>query len=451
MYWYSNFHVHDASLVLIIHARMRLLLMPGLTRRPALPARPLAPVLPFPPLLLLLLLRDGGAGVRRARGSQVQCLVFNGSEPNTQDCRCGFPGADDFVECSDGDRCSAASGTCFKCADGQYSSWPISSAAECSPCPPGKHRELDLANTQCDDCPAGTWSDDPSPRCKICPAGRFTPPTTETGLSSDAHCELCPTGWFNDMSGLEVWSQSGDIPEPASCKSCEAGRYNNLTGMGTSENAVVQIPTGEHAVEEHWCRICDDGFYSGPGATLCTACPKGRALATPEGTEKTAENHKGIYLCEICKETDLFQDETGQPTCKHCPEGATTLGSSPEDSDSLSDCRIRNSGGGVEKCTNTSEAWQRNRNTRVCEKCKACWAIIWMIMLSDFPPNPLATPIPLPKQIAVPEQALAGSTATTARKKPARCARSATRKSRKPSSTARSAPQRCACRWPAPR
>lgn len=95
---------------------------------------------------------------------------------------------------------------------------------------------------------------------------------------------------------------------------------------------VCPAPTPHTDITGCSCYACKDGQYvdktSNTGCTNCTqemdkCCPAGK-YGTPTQCKECAAGRysslAGTALCPRCPaNTDQYQDETGQTTCKHCP------------------------------------------------------------------------------------------------------------------------------------
>jgi serine/threonine protein kinase len=149
---------------------------------------------------------------------------------------------------------------------------PARDDGTCHSCPAG-YSQPDAVNLKfnCDECPAGRWSDKEA--ASACPNG-------------------CPAGTYSSESGLD---------NPKKCKGmCEAGKFSDQTGRTSADN----------------CKNCAIGTYSAnQGQSICTKCPAGRANpALPNDFQK----HDKLANCVICG-LEEYQEESGSGECKTCP------------------------------------------------------------------------------------------------------------------------------------
>jgi len=145
------------------------------------------------------------------------------------------------------------------------------------------------------DCPPGNYQTDAessSNRCELCHTGKYQ---DEVG---GYFCPNCATGKYNDQTGQNQ------------CKSCIRNNYCDEEGLTSSSNP---CPEQTYTAVEGGAKSCTYTFPNCPGGmgpqwSECDLCPLGyAALETQE-------------YCPRC-EAGTYQDQTGQETCKLCPQG----------------------------------------------------------------------------------------------------------------------------------
>ena len=115
----------------------------------------------------------------------------------------------------------------------------------------------------CDDCAAGTYSNDGAASCTACSNGYFS------GSGASA-CTICPVGKRTAFPGGWVASAYGDGMDLTTCYDCPGGTYQD------QEGSTVNDP--------NWgCKACNGGQYSAAGSASCTNCDAGQYLYLPSG------------------------------------------------------------------------------------------------------------------------------------------------------------------------
>ena len=115
----------------------------------------------------------------------------------------------------------------------------------------------------CDDCAAGTYSNDGAASCTACSNGYFS------GSGASA-CTICPVGKRTAYPGGWVASAYGDGMDLTTCYDCPGGTYQD------QEGSTVNDP--------NWgCKACNGGQYSAAGSASCTTCDAGQYLYIPSG------------------------------------------------------------------------------------------------------------------------------------------------------------------------
>ncbi|MGH0137990.1 UNVERIFIED_CONTAM: hypothetical protein FKN15_065321 [Acipenser sinensis] len=244
----------------------------------------------------------------------------------------------------DGQGLSAPSGSCqagYFCPPGQNSSRPASytctaghmcpqGSSQQSPCPPGTYQDQH-GQALCKTCIAGfscsgtiqtetgllVGTQNPTP----CPKGHYCPPGTTLGRESP-----CPTGTFNNRTGLS------DVSE---CVSCPAGEYCSSAGLSQPTGACM---TGflcflgafsPHPLGDSTGRICTPGFYCPQGTTRMLPCRAG-TFSTLEGFSCGAdtESSAGAGYYHINRSTTVLNPREGFtgnicPAGHFCPAGSS--------------------------------------------------------------------------------------------------------------------------------
>ena len=118
------------------------------------------------------------------------------------------------------------------CGRGQYYERAILS---CANCPEGRYSNRSTAQGGCDECLAGTYTDQKgSAACNDCPVGRAAPTAAATicpvcGAGTIARstgslsCDLCSTGKFNADAGTSALLHD----DGEDCMSCPGGAFSN--------------------------------------------------------------------------------------------------------------------------------------------------------------------------------------------------------------------------------
>ena len=257
--------------------------------------------------------------------------------------------------CPDGFDCGE-SGNCTngeRCIANELSNLEIR-----EPCPIGKYTLLHIYG-QCNECPAGSYSDEPgayyteegSTGCKYCTMGRYQ---DNTGTDGCKHCTVgryqnnignagCKSCGVSRTSPLEAKSESectychlGTMQTGSGkCENCEAGKYGNCfqdCWYGTYSNAGAptcnQCPTGYHGKSgvKSECTQCDIGRYQDTtGEENCNPCVTGTYSAAGASSCK-GDCNAGFYItgdksaCRSCPE-GKYQNQNDQSSCKTCGIG----------------------------------------------------------------------------------------------------------------------------------
>lgn len=168
----------------------------------------------------------------------------------------------------------------------------------------------------CDDCAAGTYSNDGAASCTacsngyfsgsgasactICPVGRYL---QLYPLNDRTRCYDCRAGMYQDTEGNHgIMACKGcsagqyAAAGSASCTNCDAGQYGQYYPYGDSTTGFVPYTAAS-------CTNCAAGTYSSAGATSCTtfssSCHIGTGCSS-NGEGCTGQTSKDYY----CSNTD---------------------------------------------------------------------------------------------------------------------------------------------------
>lgn len=280
---------------------------------------------------------------------------------------------------------------CGTCSAGRV---PSSTLDSCDVCPQGRHRRI--SESECHDCPTGTFSTNHEP-CQECPTGFYN---TKEGLGhceqclmdigsgtmnicnecaagykrledqDSTRCEACLPGTFSLVGQTECQSCSAgqyqDQSASSSCQTCSAGQYQDAQGQLTCKFCPAgqfQSLTGQGA-----CHACPVSQYAtSQGSIECLSCPPGTTTLT-EGSDSASlciQCPQGYAessgICEKCFE-GRYQDVVGQVSCKSCASGETSLMGATSSNDCFS------LGGMVSYVFGMkSDSKQTQSHTKMCE------------------------------------------------------------------------------------
>ncbi len=180
----------------------------------------------------------------------------------------------------------------------------------CALCNPGKYN-TQLARTACSNCtvglyaagygskgvdscfacPAGQWSPEGSPDCKMCPVNSAAP--ARSGLITNCICDAGFTG-----------------PNGGPCVACVAGKYKVSNGSAACSSCPANANSLLGSTNVNDCS-CNSG-YTGPNVGPCVACAAG-----------TAKNTSGTATCGVCPVNTYAA--SAALTCTSCPAGFLAL------------------------------------------------------------------------------------------------------------------------------
>jgi hypothetical protein len=172
----------------------------------------------------------------------------------------------EWCYCNPGYRQTISHDACSLCDPGYYDN--ITDLYECSKCAGGLYSAAVGATgiETCEPCEAGTWSEEGSPTCYVCPA--YSNSTRGSALITDCTCNPGATG-----------------SDGATCTACVAGKFKSSSGSAACTNCGADKYSASTGATS--CTDCGAGKYSTTlGASTCTDCPECHA-----GTAVQTINH----------------------------------------------------------------------------------------------------------------------------------------------------------------
>ena len=161
--------------------------------------------------------------------------------------------SNDCTMCPVGSYCNSAAENNTETCDGGYYCWKYTQDKYQTPIYPGKYAAASIGNyTNALDCPQGKYCPIHTSTPVDCPAGTFT---SGTGNGEIMNCDDCPAGFYCNTTG----SSSGGAACPAAhyCPAgtldpfsfpCPTGTYNDNTGV-TSSSGCTDCPAGSACLE----------------------------------------------------------------------------------------------------------------------------------------------------------------------------------------------------------
>jgi len=227
-----------------------------------------------------------------------------------------FEGMTECYHCEAGKKSGVGSATCDECATGYVSE---RSSPECDYCGPGKRANSET--NKCDLCPSNYYSLGGVDGCTFCPAG------SEAGSSS---CSPCPPGKFKNID----LSSSVTDGTNERCQECPKGKYaafgddscSDCSGNGEYSDNVAQAtcktaPSGHKPNGDRTDFVkCPAGRFSLGGTDTCTVCGVGkRSIEGAAGCSPCISCAIGRYLVAEC--TTEIETE-----CADCLAGTASMG-----------------------------------------------------------------------------------------------------------------------------
>ncbi|EKX42138.1 hypothetical protein GUITHDRAFT_74103 [Guillardia theta CCMP2712] len=206
---------------------------------------------------------------------------------------------------------------CNACGIGSYANTPASSS--CTACPAFATTNLQASVTiddcpegmrpsvyqNCTDCPAGTYRKDSVSLsdCQACPANSYSSPGATI-------CTSCPAQSYNTGSGTNVCSFFTPCPvstyKPTlsndACVNCPLGMFGNTTAM-TSCISCNTYSTSQTGASDIYECVCDATFVRKDYSTC--SCGLGYAF-------------DGAHTCVSCN-VGYYKDQVSLSSCSPCP------------------------------------------------------------------------------------------------------------------------------------
>ncbi|XP_067672504.1 uncharacterized protein [Haliotis asinina] len=274
--------------------------------------------------------------------------------------------------------------TCIPCPIGFYRNATLLPYDICASCGPGRStpsnssksfsdcsilkcsigQQPDSTNSQCVNCPLGTYQDQANqPKCKEC-SGQTS--TRQNGSQSSTQCEAycnggqekladgscrtCPLGYYKDNSVYKFMS----------CQKCPTNFVTSAPGADSMSNCSVYQCQAGYKIQGNGCEACPVGYFQPePYKTSCIKCP----ASTSTRQNATVNAIQCEAYCQSGFEKDMT---TGQ--CKPCQRGffkansdgvfnkcvmcASNLITSSNGSTSAAECSVANCTAG-QKTTST--------------------------------------------------------------------------------------------------
>jgi len=177
-------------------------------------------------------------------------------------------------------------------------------------------------NAKCGKCPAGSYYDQYSKKCRECSPNEFQP--SENVRTS---CFTCAGDTFSNTGATEC-SRCGPnegLMKDGTCGSCEPGFAYERFALKCNKCGFNNFSSGRI---DDYCRSCPTRSYALPGSSTCFACPDGEALIRK--TRKCGMCPAGKYYvsfdgsCEKCYEGSIRSEPNIKDTCQDCPRGTTS-------------------------------------------------------------------------------------------------------------------------------
>jgi len=214
--------------------------------------------------------------------------------------------------------------SCKTCQVGFYNSQ--SGRSDCRSCPAGKYQNQNGQNT-CNSCAAGFYNSQiQRTSCLTCPKGYIS---KGSGYSS---CQFCPEGEFQNVDGQSTCKKcpSGfhrHEKVSVDCAACPAGQSSeigaeNCCSSGTY-SLISRVSEGVAT-----CHVCAPGYYAPSDTVFQPQSDLASVQTTSKHYPDTIDDSNDavpthFVECVQC-ESDTYQDESGQTSCKQCPSGKFT-------------------------------------------------------------------------------------------------------------------------------
>ena len=215
-----------------------------------------------------------------------------------------LPGSTNCTECPAGEHSAAAAITCARCPPGSYTGSPGSAA--CVLCPGGSYSDAE-GSRACTECKAGmrspAGSTSPANCTGSCSAGYI-----HTTLNDTVLCEECAAGTYSQQGAVECSECSAgesSVLGSAACSPCSPGTFSNVTGSSSCEACSPGSVTNSSGSSN--CTPCPENTYSNLDLTLCLQCQPG--YYSRAGSSECTKCGPGYYL-----------DVSSDYKCLKCPK-----------------------------------------------------------------------------------------------------------------------------------
>ncbi|KAL3876990.1 hypothetical protein ACJMK2_034757 [Sinanodonta woodiana] len=207
-------------------------------------------------------------------------------------------------------------------------------------------------NNKCVNCQPGTYQNNTSGSCELCPFGYYTAiekqlncskcpenQTTESlGATSEIDCySICSVGYFWDrvtrLCELCEAGQYQDVIGQTSCKPCPNGKTTPTEGSTSIQQCIYHCSQGNEINALGRCQPCPKGTYKDKmDVEQCQSCPSGfttksdgtislescSLVLCPAGKYRSDNN-----TCLPCLQGS-YQPQADQTRCLLCGKGLTT-------------------------------------------------------------------------------------------------------------------------------
>lgn len=221
---------------------------------------------------------------------------------------------------------------CLDCPEGSYSGYRSN---ECFTCPEGQA----VIDRTCSTCPEGSYYDANAATCTECLPGTFQP---LSGLVSS--CETCPEGSFSGFgyASCVPCKKGTALMSDGTCGYCDAGEYYDMYSLSCDPCYPGSYTPNKQVLNS--CYNCGLDAFSLRGSKKCTSCKEGKTLLStgkcgtcPPGTYLDVNNDRKCVECpansfssggilERCADCpDNLYSLPGSSSCTSCPENQALL------------------------------------------------------------------------------------------------------------------------------
>jgi hypothetical protein len=271
-------------------------------------------------------------------------------EASCSECRSGYqcPNKSTELICSTGFFSKAASTTCTACTANTYSN--TAGSESCTACPANSNAAVGSTSILSCNCNNGFYKDS-NLACVACSAGSTCTFNTMSvcaagsfSIAGASVCSLCATGTYSGSAGSSACTQCPALmttpgtgrTDLDNCTCATSGWFRNSSTTCRACTPGYMCPTYNQE------SICQKGFFSLSGASLCTACPTG-----------------------------TYSSNVGSSACTQCPALMTTFATGQID---------------LNNCTCATSGWFKNSST-TCRPCRAGYACPNVLQENNCPLN----------------------------------------------------------------